>query len=536
MGRETFEPGLESPFIGLLLAIGLVATWLTIFVWPVQFWASHNDYVYLSLAHAIHFETALHDSVNYSDQGLLNHPGVPFYFASWLALRAAALSDSSGDIVRSALSHPDPFFLATRIIAGLIGAAAIGATWFLLRGIAAPWRLLAVLAFFAGATASFRYGLMILGNETFALPLAVLLFWAVGLCARASPQANWPRVLLGAVAGLGYTVKLLYLDLLVAAAAVAAIDSWWVSRRLNMTLIIGLVRRNCLVTIAFLAVVGSILITVLGRGGFIVLLQFHKSIFTHSGMYGTGDIGFVSATEVHQALASWFAETTLPYLLALMVASLCVIVRERPGVILDRFTVLWTTAALAAIFSAVAAVLKHFDSHYVVSICAILPFAFLPILAQRRIRWIAAAGIVGSLGFTAFHAAREFAQESRAAAAIIEDEAKILAMPLLPGEARLWTYRVPSEKFAAAFVATYSGVEPLIAALADPVRQEFSSYSRVNRPYRYIVLDRNAFQDADEVRKTKGSLERTEAVIVHIAPEDQIYMLKRLIVVEKHSP
>jgi hypothetical protein len=181
-------------------------------------------------------------------------------------------------------------------------------------------------------------------------------------------------------------------------------------------------------------------------------------------------------------------------------------------------------------------VLRHFDSHYVVSICAILPFAFLPILAQRRIRWIAAAGILAGLGFTGLHAAREFSQESRAAAAIMEDETKILAMPLLPGEARLWTYRVPSEKFAAAFVAAFSGVEPLIAALADPARQDFSSYSRINRPYRYIVLDRKHFQDADAVRKTQGPLDPTQAVIVHLAPEDQIHMLKRLIVVEKHGP
>jgi hypothetical protein len=112
----------------------------------------------------------------------------------------------------------------------------------LLSGITAPWRLLAILAFFAAAPASLRYGLILLGNETFALPLAVLLFWAIGLCARASPAVNWPWLLLGAVAGLGYAVKLLYLDLLVAAVAVAAIDSCWVSRQLNMTLMIGLVR------------------------------------------------------------------------------------------------------------------------------------------------------------------------------------------------------------------------------------------------------------------------------------------------------
>jgi hypothetical protein len=263
------------------------------------------------------------------------------------------------------------------------------------------------------------------------------------------------------------------------------------------------------------------------------LLLFHKSLFTH----GTGDIGFVSTAAIHELLVHWIAETTLPYLLPLVVAGLCVIVvRGKPGLTLDRLTVLWTTAALAAIVSAVAAVLKRDDSHYVVAICALLPFAFLPILAQHQIRWIAAAGIAGSLGFTTFHAAHEFSEESKAAAAIMEDEAKILAMPLLPGEARLWTYRVPSEQFAAAFVATYAGVDSLSAALANPAHQDFSSYSRVNRPYRYIVLYNTSFQTADDVRKTQGSLERTQALMVPLAPEDQIHILKRLVVVEKPGP
>lgn len=118
----------------------------------------------------------------------------------------------------------------------------------------------------------------------------------------------------------------------------------------------------------------------------------------------------------------------------------------------------------------------------------------------------------------------------------MEDETKILAMPLLPGEARLWTYRVPSEQFAAAFVATYAGVNSLSAELADPARQEFSSYSRFNLPYRYIVLYNTSFHTADDVRKIHGSLEPTQALIVPLAPEDEIHMLERLVVVEKHGP
>ena len=518
------------------LAALLIAAWLTIvFAWPIRFWATGDDYVYLSLAHAIHFEFALHNKIG-PDPALLNHPGLPFYFASWLALRAAAFSSRSNEIIQSALAGPDNFFLASRIIAGLITGAAVGSAWLLLRGVTAWWRMLALLAFFATTSASFRYGLVVLGNETFALPLAVLLFWAVDLLAEAPPRATWPWLLLGSVAALGYTVKLLYLDLLVAAAAVAAVDVWWEFRGFGMTAIMELARRATLAALAFLALAGLLLVAVLGFGGLAGLLAFHASIFTHSGKYGSGEIGLVSTVEVGQAL-NWIAETALPYLLAIVAAGLFVSLLEKSKArTLDRRTVLWTTAALAAILSAVAAVLKHFGSHYLVSISAILPFALLPILEQRRVRWIAAAAVVAGLGVTVLQAAKAFSQESRTAAEIVEDEIKISAMPLMPNEARLWTYRIPSEKFAAAFVATYSGLPSLAATLADSSLQDFSSYSLLNRPYRYIVLDRDYFPDADTVRKTTNSLEPTQGVMVHIAPDDQINVLKRTIVVEKRTP
>jgi hypothetical protein len=524
-------------FASSLLAIAVFSAWLTIFIlWPIPFWQTGNDYVYLSLAHAIHFETALHETVN-ADPALANHPGIPFYVASWLALRGAAFSDSGNDIVRSALAHPDRFFVATKIIGGLITAAGIGAAWLLLRGIPAFWRCLAILSFFAAAPASYRYGLVFLGNETFALPLAVLLFWAVDRCAKTPPEANFSWLLLGAAAALGYTVKLLYLDLLVAALAVALIDSWWNTPALGLRLVLEFSRRIALILIAFFVVTGSILLTVLGHDGLNDLLRFHSSIFTHSGIYGSGDIGFVSTAAVHQALLSWFAETALPYLIPLAAASLCVVLGAKfKAHTLDRRTALAAAGALAAILSASAAILKHFDSHYVVAICALLPFVLSPVFALRRTKWIAAAGILACLGWTTFRAGLEFSKDSKEAAAIIDDEAEIRAMPLAPGEARLWTYRVPTQEFAAAFVASYSGVGSIMATLADPARQDFSSYSMVKRPYRYIVLDRKNFPDANAVRKVEGSLDRTQALFVPLAPDDKIHELRRLIVVEKPAP
>jgi hypothetical protein len=523
--------------VSSLVAVALLATWLTIFLlWPVPFWHAGNDYVDLSLAHAIYLEASLHGQDG-GDPALANHPGLPFYLASWLALRAAALGSGAQDIVKSTFDHPDRFFLFTRIIAGLVTASGVAGAWLLLRRLDPVWRLLAILSFFAAAAVSYRYSLVILGNETFALPLAALLFWAIDRCARNAASANWPWLILGAVAALGYTVKLLYLDLLVAACAVALMDSWWNAPGSRVRLVIEFTRRIACVLISFFAIAGSILLAVLGRETLKDLLRFHAGIFTHSGAYGSGDIGFVSATAVHEALLEWFNKTALPYLIPLAIGGAAVVLwTQLKGPSRDRQTALWATASLAAIVSASAAILKHYQLYYVVALCALLPFAFAPVLQLARTKWIVAAAILAGFGLSTSSAMLEFSNDSKEVATITEDLARIRAMPLKPGEARLWSYRSPTEQFSAAFIASYAGAKPIMTELADPNRQDFSCYSMVQRPYRYVVLDRKTVPDAEAVRNIKGSLDRVQAVFVPLAPEDKIHELQRFIVVEKAAP
>jgi len=524
-----------SRLIAPLLAIALVATWLTVYLlWPTPFWASDDDYAYLALAHALHFEATLRGGDVSQDGGLMNHPGLPFYVASWLALRASALFAGGKDAIAYALSQPDGFFLATRIIAGLITAAAIAGIWYLMAALAAPWRLLAILGFFAASPASFRYGFTFLGNETFALPLSVLLFWSLRYVVTSPPQTYAPWLVLGAVAAVAYTVKLLYLDILVAAIAVALVDSWWTFRRSNLLFIFRAVQRIGLIATAFVGVAVALLLVAIGRKGVASLLAFHASIFTHTGVYGSGGRGVASVEAVYQAFANSISSMPLPYLcfaaVALLVVTLAAQARARS---LDRAIVIWTVAAITATIAAAAAVLKHYDTHYVTAVSAVLPFVLAPVLSHRRWRWVVAAGIFASLCFTAAYATTQLSEQSRFAAAMAEDETRIAAMPLLPAQARLWTYRVPSEHFAAAFVAAYSGVRSIQATLADPARQDFSSYSQVDRSYRYIVLDKHHFPDGDSVRRAKGSLEPTQSLMVQLGANDKIHVLKSTIVVER---
>jgi hypothetical protein len=518
-----------------VLAVTLVAAWLAIYLlWPIPFWAAGDDCVFLSLAHALHFDAVLHGAAPYADEALVNHPGIPFYVASWLAWRCAALFAGDRDIVAGTMADPAAFFLATRIFAGLMTGAAVFGVWRLMQALAPPWRALAILAAFAATPMSLRYGLTILGNETFALPLAVLLFWALRSVVTAPPGAIRPWLLLGVVAGLGYTVKLLYLDMLVAACAVAVVDAWGDQPRIGWRFIGGVVRRGALTATGFLGAAGIVLLAVLGRSGLIALLTFHAAIALHQGSYGTGDSGVVSAQLVYDALANRIVVTAAPYLLgmALVLLPLVLAARRRAGS-LDRALALWATAALAAMIAAAAVVLKHYNNHNVIAVGSLLPFALAPILARPGLRWVAGAGIAGGICLTVWAGAGEFAQEQRDITAATDDASAIAALPLLPGEARLWTYGVRSETFAAAFVAQYSGVRSVIAAHADPGRQDFSSYSRVDRPYRYIVVDRAHYPDADAVRRQTGSLEPTQGLMVRLEPDDTIHVLKRLIVIER---
>ena len=119
---------LNSSAFFVLIAV-LAAGWACIvFIWPIEFWYSGDEYAYLSLAHALHLEIRLRDGLLFNDSGLGNHPGIPLYFVSWICLRVVALLTGNRDAVAYALAEPNAFLIATRCAAGLIAlASAAGA-------------------------------------------------------------------------------------------------------------------------------------------------------------------------------------------------------------------------------------------------------------------------------------------------------------------------------------------------------------------------------------------------------------------------
>src|SRR5690242_12136498 len=77
----------RSTFLGpALLAAGFFAIPVSLaYIYPASFWTL-TDYEPLGLADAMSMAYRLADLHLYYALGLTGHPGVPFYFLSWLAL------------------------------------------------------------------------------------------------------------------------------------------------------------------------------------------------------------------------------------------------------------------------------------------------------------------------------------------------------------------------------------------------------------------------------------------------------------------
>src|ERR1700739_4331992 len=109
-----------------LLAIGFFAIPVSIaYIYPASFWAL-SDYEPLGLSDALNMAYRLADMQLYRAVGLTNHPGVPLYFLSWLALAVIGYPVASGpDFFRVVLDHVEQYHLVMRIAVALVGAAGV---------------------------------------------------------------------------------------------------------------------------------------------------------------------------------------------------------------------------------------------------------------------------------------------------------------------------------------------------------------------------------------------------------------------------
>jgi len=166
----------------VILAITVAALcffwWMLAIRMELDIWNVDDDYATHSLAHAINIEywvtTGSPRNVEYFQTF---HPGVPFQVVSWIAFRAAAFfyPKNSGNLVSYTLRHPELFWLANQISALLLTVFSLIGLWWLSRHLDLGFFVAALMVFFSFPFA-WIYGLLILGNESFALPLGVAFF------------------------------------------------------------------------------------------------------------------------------------------------------------------------------------------------------------------------------------------------------------------------------------------------------------------------------------------------------------------------
>jgi hypothetical protein len=532
MNRTVNSPAL----VGLLACLMII--WLLIVTVSLgDFWRTGDEYAFLSLAHGLNLEARLRDGVFFADSGLDLHPGIPFYLVSWFCLRIVALLTAHRDAVAYVLAEPNNFFLASRIAAGLIGLAAVCGAWAVLAPLPGWRRALAIFSFFAADPFSLFYGLSFLTNETFAFPVAVIFFASVKKTISAKEKDWLPWMAVGAAAALGYLVKLTYLSILAGALALAVIQAWRSTGRTTARFML-LGRLVLAILGTFLVVSGGILLIVLGRAQIGMLLTGHIGYVSQTGILGGGPGHSFSLQGFHDALSALSLPnqmTPVPLMVAAAVGSMAAFVwiEWRAGR-LDDPKLLWCPPAIVSLGFAILAVMSHYQLYYVPAVAALLPFVWKPMMHRPGFARFAAVCIAVASLITARTTVIELMRARDFAAEVKLDEAEIGAMPLGADEARLWTYKVPSEYFAREFALQLGGLQAYVHERERKVSNEYSTYANVPRPYRYVVFDRRYHRDIATLRQQARDNQLIQAFgrTVDIE-EDAVYrLLRQTIVVE----
>jgi hypothetical protein len=521
----------------LIVIASLVITWVCIVtLWPIEFWYSEDEYAYMSLAHALNLEVRLRDGLWFNDSGLGNHPGIPFYLVSWICLRVVSLLTGHRDAVAYALAEPDTFYLATRIAAGSIALASVVGAYHVLAPLE-PWkRAVAISSFFAADSWSLLYGMTSLGNETFALPLAVVFFWCVNKVASSPKEALVPWLYVGGAATLGYLVKPAYLSILAGGLALACIMAvrypapTGAKFKFLCKLILTILG-------SFAALSAGVLLVVDGPSEFAGLIRLHTDFLSHTDILGGGRGHSFSFEPILTALITLMSSSSaLPFVLALAIAGLAYVVyaEGRSGT-LDDQKWLWCVAAVVPLGFASLAILSHFRAYYYLpAVSCFLPFILKPVLARRGFAVVAMIVILIAGMYSMRDAAYSSAHHKSVADRMKADEATIDSTPLDDGEARLWTYGLTGKVFVREIVLQFAGLQSYIHERENGASKDISSYADVVRPYRYIIFARGSYRNIETLRDRAmhNQLVQPNGMAVAISDDAVYRQLLETIIVE----
>lgn len=366
----------------ILAAIFFCIPTILTFLYPISFWLG-TDYEPLGLANALNMAFRLADHQMYAAFGLTNHPGIPFYLMSWLALALTGFPVASGglEFFNAVISQVQTYHTFLVCLCALAGAAGVYLFVRSAQALApAPVVIVGLLMWLLSSPSSVMT-FMSPGMESFAI-LINGLFLAV-LMPLAFEEKLDPSVVVfaGFVGAIAYLNKLSYIYVPLAFGAAIFFKALLSG--------IGFFRAALLFSL-FLFSLASVVLTVayliIGWNEFLVLLDFHRSVILGSGMYGAGDQTVVSSAEILQAIAEIGPGRAYALPIAIVggsgiaaVGLLTAIKRPREAPI-AVFTI---AAGIAAAISGIV-VIKHYAFHYTAGASATLPACVVSVYLLAR--------------------------------------------------------------------------------------------------------------------------------------------------------
>lgn len=476
---------------------------------PSSFWAN-TDYEPLGLGDALNFAYRLADIRMYPAIGMWDHPGVPFYFMSWLALAISGYPVASKDpgFFNAVIDHVEDFHRASVWLAALVGGAGVYIFARTARNLV-PVGVIAIglLAWLASTPATL---LMFTtpSIESFGMVINGLFFYALVRIAHDGDFSRSVTVLAACVSAFAYLNKLPYINVSLALAAAGILNL--VFRGAGPGLIL---RRSVLFTLTSLGAILAVGCLIIGWDEFLHVLRFHKGIVFSSGLYGNGDQFVVSTTDIWHAVAAIPRDAAYAMLITPVVGG-CLVVgglfAARRGPQHIPVAVICIGAGLASGSSAVF-VLKHYDLHYTAAVSPTLPASIVAfyLLAKAwdyRLRTFEAALAAAIALFMVSQTAppllsvlQDRTHASELAAADLQEIDVQRADDKRP---MAFLYKVPFAWYGEGFVVFSASVPRLKNEYIESRRELFSASAAgvADRRVGTYVIDKNYFPTAESIR------------------------------------
>ena len=482
---------------------------LLFYFYPVPFWTA-GEAEWIGLGDALNLAYRIADLKMYSALGLAGHPGVPFYFMSWLALALSGLPVASNDgFFNAVLGRLGEYQIINIWLAAIVGAAGIFVFTREARKLVPAWVVAIGLLLWICSTPWTLISFVSPANELLGMLINALFFCALVRIADDDDFLPQTSVVAAAVSAFAYLNKLSFINVALALAGASVVA--FLFRRASVR---QCVRSGVLFNAVCFGAILLVGIFIIGWNEFLYALRFHKNVILGSGLYGAGDHLVTSGSQLLDALKSIpkdrvYCLAIAPVFGLLLVAGgfLTALFRGKQHL---PTAVIAIGAGIAAILAA-ASVLKHYDSHYSSSVSPTLPACLVAgyLLANAwnfrpRMAWAVAfvAAIVLMTRETAPALADHLNSKISVNAMAMADLKEIEKLPIDDKASIAFTYSAPFAFFGEGFAIHLACVPRLIAEYHQNRARMFSTAAPDSPPRNVaaVVIHKAYFPTVDSIK------------------------------------